>query len=83
MATSWFNYNGTGSVNTATNYSAVSGAPNCPSPKVFLCAIFAETQLIEGTQRPVITASLQTEINAATSGTPHESSNVLLRPTQS
>ncbi|KEQ29117.1 hypothetical protein [Pedobacter antarcticus] len=79
MANSWFKYSGSGSVNTATNYSAVSGTPNCPQPKQQLCAINSEIQLVNGVQRPVITGTLQAEIMAAVSSGA-ESSNVTLQP---
>lgn len=78
MATSWFNYSG-GSNNQPTSYSAISGVPSCPSPKQALCAIFAEGQLIAGVERPIITGSLQAQIDAAV-GTGQESQNVRLRP---
>lgn len=79
MANSWFLYDNSGSVNDPQNYDAVSGNPNCPQPKQRLCAIFAEVQLVNGTDRPIITGTLQAEI-AAAMATKTESANVRLRP---
>lgn len=65
MANSWFKYNGSGSVNTATNYSSIS-MPSCLGDQR-LCAINAEIQLINNVQRPIITGALQSEISVALS----------------
>lgn len=78
MATSWFNYNGSGSVNDPTSYSAIM-TPNCPGDKINLCAISAEIQFIGGVQRPIITPALQTEISTALTNKA-ESANVRLKP---
>lgn len=79
MANSWFKYDGTGSITDPLNYNQVPTQPQCPSPNVDICAIFANTQFINGVARPIITPSLQTEINNAFS-TKIESANVLLEP---
>jgi hypothetical protein len=78
MATSWFQYSGSGSINDPTNYIIII-IIICPSPKRRLCAIFATIQIIGGIQRPIITPALQAEINLALL-TLTESANVLLRP---
>lgn len=79
MATSWFKYDGSGSITEPFNYNVVGSQPHCPTPKVNICAIFANIQFINGIQRPIITPALQTEINNAYS-TKVESSNVRLCP---
>ena len=79
MATSWFTYSGSVNVHDPLNYSIVSGNPICLIPKVVLCAIFAEIQLIEDVERPIITGALQTEINNAILSVT-ESINVRLKP---
>ncbi|SDM21947.1 hypothetical protein SAMN05421820_103228 [Pedobacter steynii] len=79
MAAAWFKYDCSGSITDPMNYNLVSGTPICPTPKVHLCAIFADIQFIGAVQRPVITAALQAEINLAFS-TKMESANVRLKP---
>ncbi|SDM21904.1 hypothetical protein SAMN05421820_103227 [Pedobacter steynii] len=79
MATSWFSYDDSGSITDPMNYNVVSGTPICPTPKLNICAIFAEIQFINGVQRPVITSALQAEINLAFL-TKVESTNVRLKP---
>lgn len=76
MANSWFNYV-SGANNTPQSYSSAQMRPECPG-NVQLCAIHAETQLISGFPRPIITPALQSEIsNALNSG--NDSTNVLLK----
>lgn len=79
MATSWFSYDGSGSITDPMNYNVLPGTPSCPAPKVNICAIFATIQFINGIQRPIITGPLGTEINNAFA-TKIESTNVRLRP---
>jgi len=79
MANSWFKYDGSGSITDPQNYNQVAALPNCPSPDVNICAIFANTQFIAGVARPIITPALQTEINNAFSSK-IESANVRLQP---
>ena len=77
MATSWFKYKG-GPVCDPMSYTIIA-IPICPSPKNRLCAIFADIQIIGGTQKPIITPSLCTEILTAIS-TLTETPNVRLCP---
>lgn len=77
MATSWFKYIG-GPVCSPMSYTQIT-FPTCPSPKIHLCAIFAEVQIINGVTRPIITSALCTEINIALL-TLTESANVRLCP---
>jgi len=79
MAKSWFKYNGSGSVDDPIYYAIISGSPPCIVPKIHLCAINAHIQFISGTQRPIITPGLQSEINTALM-TKVESANVRLEP---
>lgn len=79
MANAWF-YFISGSTGDPNSYDKVSGgSPNCPLPDERLCAIFAEIQLIQGIQRPIITPTLQTQISDALNNK-QESANVLLKP---
>ena len=65
MATSLFAYN-SGSVTNPLSYTKIALPPGCVgAPNI--CTIFAETQLIGGAQRPIITPSLSTEISIANS----------------
>ncbi len=66
MATSWFIYNDSGSTSDPENYSEVGSTPSCP-PGCCLCSLFAEIQIINGIPKPIITPSLQAEINWALS----------------
>lgn len=79
MAKVWFVYNCPGSIYDPTSYTIVAGQPNCPEPKISLCAIYADIQLINGVQRPIITADLQAEMARALTDLV-ETDNVKLRP---
>lgn len=78
MATSWFKYDGSGSITDPTNYNEVFSV-NCPTPDVNICVIFSQVQFIGGVPRPIITSALQAEINSAFT-TKVESANVRLCP---
>lgn len=65
MAKAWFIYNSTGSIYNPSNYTIVGSEPICPGPKIELCAVRTDIQLIVGVQRPLITPSLQAEIAQA------------------
>jgi hypothetical protein len=67
MATSWFIYTaapGTGHTLDPLYYNTVSVTPSC-NIGTTICAIFATVQLIILVRRPVISATLNTEILAA------------------
>lgn len=65
MANIWFTYDCFGGNDDPGSYNIVAGVPNCPAPKFSLCAIFAEIQLINGVQRPILTTDLLNEISKA------------------
>ncbi|WP_345949030.1 hypothetical protein ABDD95_19470 [Mucilaginibacter sp. PAMB04274] len=74
FATSWFTYDGSGSITDPLNYVQVSGTPDCPGT-TSMCSIQAT---VGSNSKPVITSALQTEINNAVNN--HSpSSNVLLQ----
>jgi hypothetical protein len=74
FATSWFAYDGSGSITDPLNYVEVSGTPDCPGT-TSVCSIQAT---VGSNSKPVITSALQTEINNAVNN--HSpSSNVLLQ----
>jgi hypothetical protein len=80
MATQWFLYTATpGSGNTLNPnfYSTTASVPTCNSGTT-ICAIFAEVQLINGVRRPVLTTTLQNEIQTADNGN-QPSGNVKLK----
>ncbi|WP_442587856.1 hypothetical protein ACSBL2_17575 [Pedobacter sp. AW31-3R] len=64
MASSWFTYNKNTPIDrlVGSNYTAVMGNPDCPTPNpVNICAVFAT---ISATQ-PVLTPNLISYLNAA------------------
>jgi hypothetical protein len=80
MATQWFIYTGAvGSGNTLNPnfYSTTSIVPTCNAGTT-ICAIFADVQIISGVRRPVLTSTLQTEIQTADNGN-QPSGNVKLK----
>jgi hypothetical protein len=80
MATSWFIYTAapaTGHTLDPLFYNTVSVTPSCSSGTT-ICAIFATVQLISSVRRPIITATLNTEILAADANNV-PSSNVKLK----
>ena len=67
FATSWFTYNGSGSVTDPANYTEVSGDPSCPG-STNMCSVQAT---VGSGSKPVLTNALKAEINNAIStGTP-------------
>jgi hypothetical protein len=67
MATQWFLYNGTPGAGTTLDpqqYTSSATVPSCNTGTT-VCAIFADTQIISGVRRPVITPTLQNEIRLA------------------
>jgi len=74
FTTSWFTYDGSGSITDPANYVEVSGTPNCPGT-TSMCSIQAT---VGSNSKPVITPALQTEINNAVNN--HQpSADVLLQ----
>lgn len=78
MATSWFKYNGGSGTNpelNPVNYTKIVSTFCADGNTV--CAIFAVTQVLSGTDRPVIDANLSSDITVTLArGT--QSSNVKL-----
>ncbi|WP_219226849.1 hypothetical protein [Pedobacter antarcticus] len=74
----WFKYTGSGSIYDPLNYMLIA-IPDCPSPKLRLCAIYASRQILNSELKPVFTGLLQAEI-ATVIMTKQESVNVLLCP---
>jgi hypothetical protein len=67
MATQWFLYTGAaGSGNTLNPnfYTTSTFVPSCNAGTT-ICAIFADVQIISGVRRPVLTTTLQNEIQTA------------------
>ena len=74
FTTSWFTYNGSGSITDPANYTEVSGTPDCPGT-ASMCSVQAT---VGSDSKPVINQALQSEINTAV--TNHTAStNVLLQ----
>lgn len=69
----WFQYD-SGSITDPLSFSKLNQRPTCCSGHIYLCAIFAESQTVNGVLRPIISGTaLQTEIpSAINTSTPTE-----------